>query len=75
MGGTYYYGGESLTLDSLKTQQEKTQPSNKKAAEDLLSKLFRDDLGVEINAQALRMFIRSRWERISTLAHAIHDGT
>lgn len=42
--------------------------------EQTLAKCFREDLGVEINPQALRMFIRIRWERISTLAHRIHDG-
>jgi len=42
--------------------------------EQTLAKCFREDLGVEINPQALRMFIRMRWDRISTLAHRIHDA-
>lgn len=40
--------------------------------EKLLAREFKDELGVDINPQALRMFIRSRWHRISTLSHAIH---
>lgn len=42
--------------------------------EILLAKCFRDDLGVDINPQALRMFIRARWDRISCLGHKIHEG-
>lgn len=40
--------------------------------EILLAKAFKDDLGVEINPQALRMFVRQRWARLATLAHMIH---
>lgn len=42
------------------------------APEILLAKAFKDDLGVDINPQAMRMFIRMRWKRVSTLAHKIH---
>lgn len=42
--------------------------------EETLAKAFKEDLGVDIHPQALRMFIRARWNRISVLAHAIHDG-
>jgi hypothetical protein len=42
-------------------------------AEISLAKLLKDDLGVEINPQALRMFIRARWDRVSLLAHVIHS--
>ena len=44
------------------------------APEVLLSRAFKQDLNVEINPQALRMFIRSRWDRVQKLAHKIHDG-
>jgi hypothetical protein len=44
-----------------------------KDPEVLLAKAFKDDLNVDINPQALRMFIRMRWLRVSGLAHAIHD--
>jgi hypothetical protein len=46
---------------------------SKEKPEVLLAKAFKDDLGVEINPQALRMFIRMRWIRVAGLAHAIHD--
>lgn len=42
------------------------------APEVLLAKMFKDDLGVMIEPQALRMFIRWRWERITPVAHRIH---
>jgi hypothetical protein len=42
--------------------------------EDRLAKMVRDDLGVSINPQALRMFIRTRWARVSKAAHEIHDA-
>jgi hypothetical protein len=42
--------------------------------EERLASEFRTELGVEINPQALRMFIRSRWRIVSGLAHAIHDA-
>lgn len=48
--------------------EDKTPPH------ELLAKAFREDLGVEINPQALRMFVRSRWDRVQKLAHMIHDG-
>jgi hypothetical protein len=43
-------------------------------AEEKLARMVREDLGVTINAQALRMFIRSRWPDIARAAHAIHEG-
>lgn len=42
--------------------------------EVLLASEFQKELGVEINPQALRMFIRSRWWKISGLAHSIHGA-
>jgi len=44
------------------------------APEVFLAKLLKDDLGVEINPQALRMFIRAQWGNISACAHKIHEG-
>lgn len=44
------------------------------APEERLAKMVRDDLGVTINHQALRMFIRTRWARVSKAAHEIHDA-
>lgn len=39
-----------------------------------LAHAFKSDLNVDINPQALRMFIRTRWSRVSTLAHKIHEA-
>lgn len=43
-------------------------------SEDLMVKMMSEDLGVEISAQAWRMFLRHRWERFTPLAHRIHEG-
>lgn len=43
--------------------------------EILLAREFKDELGVDINPQALRIFIRMRWNRIASLAHKIHDAS
>lgn len=51
-----------------------TDPQPERNPEILLAKAFKEDLGVEINPQALRMFIRMRWSRVSALAHLIHEG-
>jgi len=45
-----------------------------KPPEELLAKMFKDDLGVYVSPQALRIFIRWRWDRIQKAAHAIHDA-
>ena len=37
-----------------------------------LANLIKEELNVDINPQALRMFIRSKWNRVSVLAHSIH---
>lgn len=42
--------------------------------EVVLAEAFRKDLGVTIEPQALHIFIRWRWDRVSTLAHKIHDA-
>lgn len=56
-----------MSADS--NQQESATPPHV-----LLAKMFKDDLGVTIDPQALRMFIRWRWDRISAAAHRIHGG-
>lgn len=40
--------------------------------EETMAKMLKDDLGITVSAQALRMFIRWRWGRLHPLAHAIH---
>jgi hypothetical protein len=42
--------------------------------EERIAKMLKDDLGVTVNAQALRMFIRTRWARLSKAAHEVHDA-
>jgi len=44
------------------------------APEVFLAKMLKDDLGVEVNPQALRMFIRAQWGNVSACAHKIHKG-
>ena len=50
------------------------QSSDTTPPEVILAKLFKDDLGVTINPQALRMFIQWRWDRISVLSHRVHGS-
>lgn len=45
-----------------------------RTSEQIMVDMIREDLGVAITAQAWRMFVRHRWERIAPLAHRIHDG-
>lgn len=45
-----------------------------RAPEVILAEAFKRDLGVIMDPQALRIFIRWRWDRVQTLAHKIHDG-
>lgn len=41
--------------------------------EVLLASVLKKDLGIDVHPQALRMFLRWRWDRVETLAHKIHD--
>ncbi len=45
-----------------------------RAPEIILAEAFKRDLGVVMDPQALRIFIRWRWDRIQKLAHSIHDA-
>lgn len=45
-----------------------------RAPEVILAEAFKKDLGVAMDPQALRIFIRWRWDRIQKLAHKIHDA-
>ena len=51
----------------------RSYPSKK--AEDRLSGLIQDETGVLIEPKLLRLFLRSNWERVTALAHKIHEGT
>jgi hypothetical protein len=48
--------------------------ANPIAPEQRIATMVREDLGVTVNPQALRMFIRTRWARLSKAAHEVHDG-
>ncbi len=49
-------------------------PPEDRASEIVIAEMFKQDLGVDINPQALRIFLRTRWDRLSPLAHRIQDG-
>lgn len=53
---------------------EQTQGGQAALPEVLLAQAFKDDLGIHMDPQALRIFIRWRWDRIQKLAHSIHEG-
>ena len=48
--------------------------SDTRTSEQIMVDMIRDDLGVVIDPQAWRMFMRCRFGRLSPLAHRIHDG-
>jgi hypothetical protein len=48
--------------------------TDKRTSEQIMVDIIRADLGVIIEPQAWRMFLRHRFDRMSTLAHRIHDG-
>lgn len=43
------------------------------APEVLLSCMLKNEIGVDVNPQALRLFMRYHWGKVSRLAHKIHD--
>lgn len=45
-----------------------------RSSEQIMVDMIRTDIGVVIEPQAWRMFLRHRFDRMSTLAHRIHDG-
>jgi len=45
-----------------------------KTSEQIMVDLIREDLGVHIEPQAWRMFVRQRWDRMHGPAHRIHQG-
>lgn len=59
-----------MCIDDLATWNKNNPPVS---PEITLAREFKDELGVEIDPQSLRMFIKARWDRISFLAHKIHD--
>jgi hypothetical protein len=55
-------------------EAQQSQSYDHRSSEKVMADMFREDLGVTIEPQALRMFVRSRFARLSPLAHRIHDG-
>ena len=44
-----------------------------RTSEQIMVDLIREDLGVNIDPQAWRIFIRTRWDEIHGPAHRIHE--
>jgi hypothetical protein len=55
-------------------QQMQSCMNDGRSSEQIMVDMIREDLGVTINPQAWRIFVRHRFSRISPLAHRIHDG-
>lgn len=53
----------TMTYESLNTSN----------AEEKLSRMISLHLGVEIEPSKLRDFLKGHWERLSILAHAVHE--
>jgi hypothetical protein len=51
-----------------------SDPDAGSSPERLLADAVQKDLGVTIDPQALRIFLRWRWDRVQQLAHKIHDA-
>lgn len=44
------------------------------SSEELMVEMIKKDLGVTVDPQAWRMFLRYRWVRFAPLAARIHEG-
>jgi hypothetical protein len=53
---------------------QKACSTDYRTSEQVMVDMIRQDLGVVIDPQAWRMFVRHRFDRIAPLAHRIHDG-
>lgn len=67
------FGGNYANV-SAQNAAAQSQQYDHRTSEQILASMFFEDLGVTIEPQALRMFIRHRFGRLSPLAHRIHDG-
>lgn len=47
---------------------------NLKTPAELLSLLIAKETGANIDPKLLRLFIKAKWDRITTLAHTIHEA-
>lgn len=66
--------GQYSNYSNQSQPQAGCQTEDRMDPEVILAEAFKKDLGVTIDPQALRIFIRWRWDRIQKLAHAIHDA-
>ena len=68
-----FHGWGVIALPGASYQYQEP-PEDYRAPEIILAEAFQKDLGVKIDPQALRIFIRWRWDRVQKLAHKIHDA-
>jgi hypothetical protein len=54
--------------------QAETMSPYQGRSEEVMAKMFREELGITIDPVALRMFIRACFDRLAPLAHRIHEG-
>jgi hypothetical protein len=55
-------------------QERPAYPPVEAKSEETLVAMIREDLGITVDPQALRMFLRQHWTRIALLGHRIHEG-
>lgn len=53
--------------------EQKPTPNYTKTPAHRLSDLIEKETGARIEPKLLRLFLKAKWERITPLAHAIHD--
>lgn len=63
-----------MSLSFMPSTPVPSDEAGTRTSEQIMTDMIREDLGVSIDPQAWRMFIRHRFDRISPLAHRIHDG-
>lgn len=69
------FGDQSAASNRGAANEHNTTYCNlERTSEQVMVDMIREDLGVSIDPQAWRMFVRHRFGRISPLAHRIHDG-
>lgn len=64
----------SQTSFGAQNAASQSQHYDHRSSEQIMVDMIREDLGVIVDPQAWRMFVRHRFSRISPLAHRIHDG-
>lgn len=79
MGDFYMNTGEGYSLQSFDAkanaaQFHPTYVGKETPPEELLAKMIKDDIGVDINPQVLRLWVRWRWDRMTPIAHRIHGS-